>query len=1236
MSEKEADKTDAVSWQERLCSIAGIEESAYVAEQKRGDVYRAEGQAIHERRAYFDVKAMGGGADANVEATPGGAKRRDSADLIGLSLSGGGIRSAMFNLGLLQAFWAGKLLPQIDYMATVSGGGYVGSRLSQAAASWGAARRAKKFSGSQEDAEKAGIEAIKPAWFPFNFSDQAGGERRDWTGAPGRAMRGKPGGPKEIYLRGNYLNDPCRFFFNWLPGGFINLMVMFSLLAAMASAFAFLFRIADTPTADVWIRTHCANFLIMLHRAGMAMGWGGLEEPVSDSSSSTSWDVVLDPAPYLVLSLIAAGFIIGRVYLDRIGPRIWARALALLGMFVLASIFLIGVVSRLDWPTAVEHEVDLLIEAHPVDSSTPRERVAKFEQILDKCWKELEPDAGRPAWDAIHRKEVKTFCDVIVYVVDDDLWSRTFALKSWGELKPDGDRAASAPGRDPSDERAETDVAKVNVMEPDKINKNARLLFWEVANKRELRSLTARPPGNGKAQGVLAGGTKATAALAEFRRNLFARDMTGQLVTDLTRALIPAMVMGMAYLTFRAFRYVCSEWSPKLDRRLVWWEWWTCALGWVGLILGGFVILGNGDTDVGGLKYLMPDAWNNSSAETASKGVLPSARFSLSGTFQALKLAALLVPTVAAGVLALIPLIAPGKFLQSSERPKDSIQGQVYRLVLGSFLLVFPLAAFFLMARENVSGAAPTRAEAIADELAAGSTETKELAEAKAKAKKAKAKADGAAAASETDEGDGEDELIARLAFCPEGIYVDRGYLIQNDQGIRLCIVGAGMSMFLLVGLLSNVNGTSIHGFYREKLREAYLNWERRANKNLPKGERTDYRKVKDQCGSEVGAPYHIISATLNVIKVPDDEHELKESRQNFIFSPLFCGSDESGFRRTDLYHEGVDLADAIAISGGAISPVQGRSLGARFLMAMLNMRLGQWYGNPNPAYFTRHFPTIPGLLASQLFFRSRMKRGHYFLSDGAHRDNLGLELLLQRRCRLIIVSDVSNDPNYELKDLVRDLRRARIWEGIRFAPISIEQIERKVPGLFGLSGGSAQLLGLDQFNDSQSSAASSRRYTRENSLFIRVLYPKSEARDEHDRPASPEEGLLIVLKPSLSLRFPSPRDLDQYYRVNPSFPHDPDLDQIYDEDRIEAYRQLGEHIGGSLAAALNRHKDGDLNPSFRQCRAQLLEVVDLILKDEAAPTKRDPDVDELPNPILNPLPVGLPTNGVGHHEGAG
>lgn len=57
-------------------------------------------------------------------------QRARNYDLAGLALSGGGIRSATFNLGVIQALSKDGLLSKFDYLSTVSGGGFIGGWLS--------------------------------------------------------------------------------------------------------------------------------------------------------------------------------------------------------------------------------------------------------------------------------------------------------------------------------------------------------------------------------------------------------------------------------------------------------------------------------------------------------------------------------------------------------------------------------------------------------------------------------------------------------------------------------------------------------------------------------------------------------------------------------------------------------------------------------------------------------------------------------------------------------------------------------------------------------------------------------------------------------------------------------------------------------------------------------------------------------------------------------------------------
>jgi hypothetical protein len=53
------------------------------------------------------------------------------SNLAGLAFSGGGIRSATFNLGVLQALAKYEMLRDFDYLSTVSGGGYIGAWFSK-------------------------------------------------------------------------------------------------------------------------------------------------------------------------------------------------------------------------------------------------------------------------------------------------------------------------------------------------------------------------------------------------------------------------------------------------------------------------------------------------------------------------------------------------------------------------------------------------------------------------------------------------------------------------------------------------------------------------------------------------------------------------------------------------------------------------------------------------------------------------------------------------------------------------------------------------------------------------------------------------------------------------------------------------------------------------------------------------------------------------------------------------
>lgn len=98
------------------------------------------------------------------------------ARLLGLSFSGGGIRSATFNLGVLQALARGGLLRHVDYLSTVSGGGYIGS--------WFTALNQRRFAqDANGGAEHASLPLNEQGYTEFqerlawSAGDGAGGDK---------------------------------------------------------------------------------------------------------------------------------------------------------------------------------------------------------------------------------------------------------------------------------------------------------------------------------------------------------------------------------------------------------------------------------------------------------------------------------------------------------------------------------------------------------------------------------------------------------------------------------------------------------------------------------------------------------------------------------------------------------------------------------------------------------------------------------------------------------------------------------------------------------------------------------------------------------------------------------------------------------------------------------------------------------------------------------------------------
>ena len=87
------------------------------------EIWAAELSSLEERRRQLFLNTPESAKNGKV------VDRAHSLNLFGVGLSGGGIRSATLNLGILQGLSQKGLLPYVDYLSTISGGGYIGTWL---------------------------------------------------------------------------------------------------------------------------------------------------------------------------------------------------------------------------------------------------------------------------------------------------------------------------------------------------------------------------------------------------------------------------------------------------------------------------------------------------------------------------------------------------------------------------------------------------------------------------------------------------------------------------------------------------------------------------------------------------------------------------------------------------------------------------------------------------------------------------------------------------------------------------------------------------------------------------------------------------------------------------------------------------------------------------------------------------------------------------------------------------
>lgn len=349
----------------------------------------------------------------------------------------------------------------------------------------------------------------------------------------------------------------------------------------------------------------------------------------------------------------------------------------------------------------------------------------------------------------------------------------------------------------------------------------------------------------------------------------------------------------------------------------------------------------------------------------------------------------------------------------------------------------------------------------------------------------------------------------------------------------------------LLIGVTADLSSVSMHRYYRDRLLGTFMP-QLTGRESLDAGRgKADAARLHEMCDEKSPyAPLHLINTNVVLVNASESDNKGRGG-DSFVLTPLHCGSSATGWRATSEFMGGsVTLASAMAASGAAANPDAGgaghgptRDRALSFVLRMLNVRLGYWVQNPCPTSWLPSRPKFlwPGIPA--LFGYGFNERSRYIeLTDGGHYENLGIYELVRRRCRLIIAVDAGADPEFQFDDLSNVIERVRADFGVKIA-IDSEDLRPLLPG----SAHAGEPTGAGR------PACAERGW-----LYADVLYPEPEA-----------PGRLIYLTTTFTQGLPA--DLYGYKLAHPKFPDEPTLNQFFDEQQFEAYRELGYQIADDM-----------------------------------------------------------------------
>lgn len=405
--------------------------------------------------------------------------------------------------------------------------------------------------------------------------------------------------------------------------------------------------------------------------------------------------------------------------------------------------------------------------------------------------------------------------------------------------------------------------------------------------------------------------------------------------------------------------------------------------------------------------------------------------------------------------------------------------------------------------------------------------------------------------------------------------------LLGNASGGNILIAGfVAVVVAGVAGVFVNINKFSMHAMYRNRLVRCYLGASHRRRKPNPFTgfDPADNIAMDRFCLR----PYHVVNMTWNLVKGQRLAWQQRKAA-SFIMTPLHAGGDlraeekngllPGGFRSSAEYAAGRDfrnhlspgsntkeceygrkknplsLGTAMAISGAAASPNMGyhSSPLITFVMALFNVRLGWWLGNPGKGMGNAWQDKSPLFavwpLFKETFGLTNECSREIYLSDGGHFENLALYEMVRRRCHFIVVCDGGCDRDRTFDDLGNAIRKIRVDLGVEIT-IKTDHIAQ---------GAAHFAIGT-------------------------IKYTDCDGRDSQD-------GTLLYIKPVVT--GDEPVDVLNYGKTHGAFPHETTADQWFDEAQFESYRRLGLHSVDVIADAGN----GSLGALFANARGHLANV---------------------------------------------